>query len=147
MTFDYDLDEDINPSDFTFPEFGRRLRREVPREEVFDAEAVRRLEEQWSARQHRRRRALLPGDENHVHDHGAEPTKSCSILGVKYELGEVIGVASDNCLECRCAAQAMFCSPKCCFFALEERLLREGRRSSPDQEPPRPHPLQAYIIE
>ena len=53
------------------------------------------------------------------------------------------GVASDNCLECRCAAQAMFCSPKCCFFALEERLLREARGG--EEQPPRPHPLQAYI--
>ena len=93
MTFDYDLgEEDVNPTDFMFPEFGRRLRRS-PQEEIFDAEAVKRLEEEWSARQRRRRRSLLPGDENHVHGHGhgAGAVKSCSILGVQYELGEVIG--------------------------------------------------------
>ena len=91
MTFDYDLEEDINPTEFMFPEFGRRLRRSLQEEEVFDAEAVRRLEKEWSSRQRRRRRSLLPGDVNHVHGHGADAVKSCSILGVKYELGEVIG--------------------------------------------------------
>ena len=93
MTFDYDLEEeDIDPTDFMFPGFGRRLRRSL-QEDVFDAEAVKRLEEEWSARQRRRRRSLLPGDVNHVHGHGhgAGAVKSCSILGVQYELGEVIG--------------------------------------------------------
>ena len=94
MTFDYDLEEDIDPSDFMFPEFGRRLRRSLPAEEAFDAAAVRRLEEEWSLRQRRRRRSLLPGDGNHVHSH--EHTKSCSILGVKYELGEVIGEYTEH---------------------------------------------------
>ncbi|XP_037087133.1 uncharacterized protein LOC119107700 [Pollicipes pollicipes] len=154
MNFDYDLEEDIDLSDFMFPEFGRRLRRAADVDDVFDAAAVRRLEAEWSSR--RRRRSLLPGDENHVHDHHHEHehehehaveqhAKTCSIMGVRYELGEVIGVASDNCLECRCAAQAMFCSPKCCFFALEERLLREGRQASADERLPRPHPLQALL--
>jgi len=163
LNFDYDLgDEDIDLSDFMFPEFGRRLRRSVDVDdvfvdvdEVFDAAAVRRLEAEWSARR-RRRRSLLPGDENHVHhgehhgehdEHHAHPAeeKTCSILGVKYQLGEVIGVASDNCLECRCAAQALFCSPKCCFFAVEERLLREGRQVRAEDDKRRPHPLHTLL--
>ncbi|XP_018009879.1 uncharacterized protein LOC108667371 [Hyalella azteca] len=42
--------------------------------------------------------------------------KSCTILGVKYNLGEVVGVASDACMECRCAAGDLYCSPRCCFL-------------------------------
>ena len=96
MTFDYDVEhEHINPSDFMFPEFGRRLRRSLLDREIFDADTVRRLEQQWSARQ-RRRRSLLPGDDNHVHSHSHHEAKSCSILGVKYELGEVIGEYSSE---------------------------------------------------
>ncbi|KAF2349977.1 hypothetical protein FHG87_019271 [Trinorchestia longiramus] len=42
--------------------------------------------------------------------------RSCTILGVQYQLGEVVGVASDPCMECRCAAGDLFCSPRCCFL-------------------------------
>jgi len=72
--------------------------------------------------------------------------KSCTILGVKYGLGDVIGVATDPCMECRCAAGDLFCSPRCCFnpaplavnrlqiIQHEEALKRQGH-SVP------PHPL------
>ncbi|CAG0921412.1 unnamed protein product [Notodromas monacha] len=51
--------------------------------------------------------------------------RGCDILGIRYEVGEVIGVASDLCMECRCAAQALFCSPKCCSSsALSTRVKR-----------------------
>ncbi|KAL7635455.1 UNVERIFIED_CONTAM: hypothetical protein RMT77_014524 [Armadillidium vulgare] len=71
---------------------------------------------------------------------------SCTVFGVPYNLGEVIGVASDVCMECRCAAGEMFCSPKCCFlpspFSVgtpgENALFVLGR--SRDAMRP-PHPL------
>lgn len=86
-----------------FPEFGRRLRRDIPGD-VFDAETVRHLEAEW--RRRRRRRSLLPGDDNHVHHHHhhdhdhheeeANRAKTCTILGVQYELGEVVGKYPDH---------------------------------------------------
>ncbi|XP_063841098.1 uncharacterized protein LOC135089450 [Scylla paramamosain] len=69
--------------------------------------------------------------------------KSCTILGVKYNLGEVIGVASDVCMECRCAAGRMFCSPRCCFLPspLTLSLAHLEDLISAAPPPPRPHPL------
>jgi len=37
------------------------------------------------------------------------------IRGIAYLTGEIIGVASNNCLECRCAKNSMYCTPLCCF--------------------------------
>ncbi|XP_069178151.1 uncharacterized protein [Procambarus clarkii] len=92
-----------------------------------------------------RRRRSLDGSQVHHHNH-LHHDKSCTILGVKYNLGEVIGVASDVCMECRCAAGKMFCSPKCCFLPsplhLTERHQLAFARRQPD--PSRPHPL-SYV--
>ncbi|GAB6030876.1 hypothetical protein CHUAL_007708 [Chamberlinius hualienensis] len=47
----------------------------------------------------------------------------CDILGVKYGIGELVGVASDPCMECRCALDSLYCSPKCCFQpSVDEKL-------------------------
>jgi len=74
--------------------------------------------------------------------------KSCTILGVKYGLGEVVGVASTPCLECRCAAGDLFCSPRCCFRAaplapnrLQVRQHEQGLLRG--LQDPLPHPLTA----
>ncbi|XP_022250576.1 kielin/chordin-like protein isoform X2 [Limulus polyphemus] len=72
----------------------------------------------------------------------------CVILSVPYRRGETIGVASNSCLECRCANGSMFCSPKCCFQPTgpEENsflVSRSGRRS---WVPVVEHPL-AYLRE
>lgn len=69
--------------------------------------------------------------------------KSCTILGVKYNLGEVIGVASSVCMECRCAAGKMFCSPRCCFLPspLSLTIAHLNSLTSAGSPPPRPHPL------
>lgn len=95
------------------------------------------------------------GDHDHHHDHPHDDNhnndnhihvpkdKSCTILGVRYNLGEVIGVASDVCMECRCAAGKMFCSPRCCFLpsplSLTIALLQDLAGNPPP--PARPHPL------
>ncbi|CAL4131468.1 unnamed protein product [Meganyctiphanes norvegica] len=133
----------------------RRLIREVPSTSSmrlpvdepfpvkFDSEFVGRLES------HLRTRRAVNGSSHH--NHGVKfhqtPDKSCTILGVKYNLGEVIGVATDVCMECRCAAGNMYCSPKCCFQHSPFKLEQEDHdffsksRKDIDDDPPKPHPL------
>ncbi|KAI9557034.1 hypothetical protein GHT06_016831 [Daphnia sinensis] len=80
----------------------------------FDKEFVIRLVE----RQIRSKRSIndvASGNHHHHHHDHHEEDRGCTILGIHYQLGEVIGVATDVCRECRCAAQSLFCSPKCCF--------------------------------
>ncbi|KAK8725203.1 hypothetical protein OTU49_010754 [Cherax quadricarinatus] len=90
-----------------------------------------------------RERRALDGSHHHHHHH---QDKSCTILGVKYNLGEVIGVASDVCMECRCAAGKMFCSPRCCFLPspLHLSLNHQQALASRGPLPARPHPL-SYV--
>ncbi len=62
----------------------------------------------------------------------------CVIRGIAYFTGETIGVASNNCLECRCAKNSMYCTPLCCFqrasvnedFATNYRMNRQEVRFS-----------------
>ncbi|XP_042884137.1 uncharacterized protein LOC122260793 [Penaeus japonicus] len=104
----------------------------------FDADFVSRVE-----RSLRVRRAVNGSHHHHHHDPN---DKSCMILGVKYNLGEVIGVASDVCMECRCAAGNMYCSPKCCFLPSPFTLTSQHHQefSTRPQEAPSPHPL-SYV--
>lgn len=85
---------------------------------------------------------------HHHHHHHEEEDRGCSILGVRYELGEVVGVATDSCQECRCAAQSLFCSPKCCFkpapLQLAGDTIRFLEQGIDPQEGPQ-HPL--YYIQ
>lgn len=95
---------------------------------------------------HRRRRSI---DSDHHHHHEAEeaPSNDCTILGVRYELGQVVGVASDPCQECRCAAQSLFCSPKCCFLPSQLDSRRLGQEPYDEYRALQPlaqHPL-AYV--
>ncbi|KAK4311773.1 hypothetical protein Pmani_016730 [Petrolisthes manimaculis] len=84
--------------------------------------------------------------DDHHHHHNDPHDKTCTILGVVYNLGEVIGVASDVCMECRCAAGKMFCSPRCCFLPSPLSLTssQEHRLASRQLDPPKPHPL-SYV--
>lgn len=103
----------------------------------------------------RQKRAILGFAEHHHHhhDHPDEPLdRGCVILGVRYDVGDVIGIATDVCQECRCAAQALFCSPKCCFNPAPLRRLTGDDvnnlvRSSADNAPQRiaPHPLHSIM--
>lgn len=131
----------------------------------FDKELVIELVD----RHVRSRRAINGGGGNHHHhhhDHHHEDDRGCHILGVRYELGEVVGelllqfpccsvtvddqlriptgVATDVCQECRCAAQSLFCSPKCCFkpapLQLAGDFIRFLEQPSSTQEGPQ-HPL------
>lgn len=92
----------------------------------------------------RARRAI--DDHHHHHNDPHHHDKSCTILGVVYYLGEVIGVASDVCMECRCAAGKMFCSPRCCFLPspLAISPSRQHALSSRQPDAPKPHPL-SYV--
>ncbi|CAG0893645.1 unnamed protein product [Cyprideis torosa] len=76
---------------------------------------------------------------------------SCSILGVQYNLGETIGVASNVCLECRCAAGSLYCSPKCCFnpagVSAADAQKYLGASSSRTPRVSREHPLQHLLEE
>lgn len=107
----------------------------------FDEDFVARVE-----RSLRPRRSVDGSHHHQEHPHHHHHDKSCTILGVKYNLGEVIGVASDVCMECRCAAGKMYCSPKCCFlpspFLLTPEHHQTFARRQPD--PPSPHPL-SYV--
>jgi len=71
--------------------------------------------------------------------------KSCTILGVKYGLGEVVGVATTPCMECRCAAGDLFCSPRCCFttapLAPNRLQVRQHEQGLLRGQEPLPHPL------
>lgn len=120
------------------PTSALRLPIDEPFPVKFDAEFVNRLE-----RSVRVPRAI---NGSHLHPHHHAHDKSCMVLGIKYNLGEVIGVASGVCMECRCAAGKMFCSPKCCFlpspFDLTHRHTQQ--LSSKPQDPPAPHPL-SYV--
>ncbi|XP_042898421.1 uncharacterized protein [Parasteatoda tepidariorum] len=64
----------------------------------------------------------------------------CNVLGVPYKTGDLMGVASSFCMECRCGKQNMFCSPRCCFQYAdfnENTTLREQQQYFR----PQPHPL------
>lgn len=96
-------------------------------------------------RQIRSRRAI---NASAVHNHHNEPVdRGCTILGVRYHLGDVVGIATDVCQECRCAAQSLYCSPKCCFkaapFQINEQLIRsyEDTPASNTNDPVVQHPL------
>lgn len=114
----------------------------------FDQEFVVRLVE----RQIRSKRSInnsASGNHHHHHHHDHhEEDRGCTILGIHYQLGEVIGVATDVCRECRCAAQSLFCSPKCCFkpAPLQQvtgdfvRVLEQSPAPASGLEAPR-HPL------
>uniref|UniRef100_T1JB94 VWFC domain-containing protein n=1 Tax=Strigamia maritima TaxID=126957 RepID=T1JB94_STRMM len=67
----------------------------------------------------------------------------CEILGVKYRIGELVGVATDPCLECRCALDALYCSPKCCFQPAEpdDDVAQQIQRSD-GHKPLQHNPLQ-----
>ncbi|XP_068231080.1 uncharacterized protein [Palaemon carinicauda] len=103
-----------------------------------DAEFVARIER--SVRVPR----AINGSHHHAHHHTHD--KSCMVLGVKYNLGEVIGVASGVCMECRCAAGKMFCSPKCCFLPSPFELTSRDTQLLSDrpEEAAAPHPL-SYV--
>ncbi|KAG8201456.1 hypothetical protein JTE90_024326 [Oedothorax gibbosus] len=49
-------------------------------------------------------------DNNVTHTSG-----DCNILGVPYKTGDLMGIATSFCLECRCAERKLYCSPRCCF--------------------------------
>ncbi|XP_042210250.1 uncharacterized protein LOC121858080 [Homarus americanus] len=114
----------------------------LPVDEPFPA----KFDEAFVARVERsvRMRRALDGSSAHHHHHHHD--KSCTILGVKYNLGEVIGVASDVCMECRCAAGKMFCSPRCCFLPspFQLSLNHQEALTSRQPGPARPHPL-SYV--
>lgn len=57
-----------------------------------------------------------------------EQKLTCDILGVEYKVGELVGVASDPCMECRCALDSLYCSPKCCFQPAE--TLQDASKAS-----------------
>jgi len=96
-------------------------------------------------RQIRSRRAI---NSSAAHNHHHQPVdRGCTILGVRYDLGDVVGIATDVCQECRCAAQSLYCSPKCCFkaapFQISEQLIRsyENTSSGDPNDPAVQHPL------
>ncbi|XP_054159618.1 kielin/chordin-like protein [Oppia nitens] len=73
----------------------------------------------------------------------------CVIRGIAYFTGETIGVASNNCLECRCARNSMYCSPLCCTYqrtTTEENFGINYRRIDTQSRVPDPNPL-AHIYE
>ena len=67
----------------------------------------------------------------------------CVIRGIAYFTGETIGVASNNCLECRCAKSSMFCTPLCCFQSttVEENFGFNYRRVDTQNRVADPNPL------
>lgn len=140
MNFDYDLDENIDLSQYAFPEFGRRLRRGVPDSMNFDSDLVKHFD---TSRKRRVTRSTL---EDHFERRKIQKNDSCRLLGVTYQIGEVIGVASDYCMQCRCASQAMFCSPRCCFYNLRQRSIGLDPATTRGPTPgPRRHPLHQYL--
>ncbi|XP_045136409.1 LOW QUALITY PROTEIN: uncharacterized protein LOC123519304 [Portunus trituberculatus] len=98
---------------------------------------------EWAGEEGHRGRREIGNPHYHKAPNHIPLDKSCTILGVKYNLGEVIGVASDMCMECRCAAGRMFCSPRCCFLPspLTLTLAHLDILTSAAPPPPRPHPL------
>ncbi|KAF8791180.1 uncharacterized protein LOC129959638 [Argiope bruennichi] len=48
-------------------------------------------------------------------DFSNQSAGDCTVLGVPYRTGDLMGIATKFCLECRCGRQNMFCSPRCCF--------------------------------
>jgi len=128
---------------------GRPGRYEEPFPVRFDDEFVARLVQPRA----RQKRAILGSsvdnhDHHHDHHHDDEPIDNdCTILGVKYQLGQVVGVASDQCQECRCAAQSLWCSPKCCFkpapFEIVPHLMTvfEETRNQPSETAVQKNPL------
>ncbi|MPC78983.1 hypothetical protein E2C01_073494 [Portunus trituberculatus] len=71
---------------------------------------------------------------------------ACTTNGQKLDSASHIyssSVASDMCMECRCAAGRMFCSPRCCFLPspLTLTLAHLDDLTSAAPPPPRPHPL------
>ncbi|XP_065571947.1 uncharacterized protein LOC136034602 [Artemia franciscana] len=75
------------------------------------------------------------------------PENSCKIAGIMYQVGETVGVASDLCLECRCAAQKLFCSPKCCFKPAPLFVNNRPTYRSLDEASSNKHPLQFLLRE
>ncbi|GIY04129.1 uncharacterized protein CEXT_476081 [Caerostris extrusa] len=65
----------------------------------------------------------------------------CTVLGVPYRTGDLMGIATKFCLECRCGRQNMFCSPRCCFKHANlyenatERIAAERGPRIPDKHP------------
>ena len=72
----------------------------------------------------------------------------CVIRGIAYFTGETIGVASSNCLECRCAKNSMYCTPLCCLrkTSVDEHNGFNYRRMEPFNRPVEPNPL-AHIYQ
>lgn len=67
----------------------------------------------------------------------------CRILGVPYKTGDLVGVASHSCLECRCARNELYCSPRCCFSRLDlgDKPSAVMRALSRGSRIPERHPL------
>jgi len=86
-------------------------------------------------------------DNSHRQHHSQLLDRGCTILGVRYELGDVVGIATDVCQECRCAAQSLYCSPKCCFkvapFQINDQHIRayQNTPTGNSNEPVVQHPL------
>ncbi|RWS14661.1 filaggrin-like protein [Dinothrombium tinctorium] len=80
---------------------------------------------------------------------GDRPVKGdCVIRGISYFTGEIIGVATSNCLECRCAKNSMYCTPLCCYehtTSVEEEAEKKYRFQQ-EKRPLDPNPL-AHISE
>lgn len=105
----------------------------------FDRDFVVQLD-----RQIRSRRSI---NASAAHNHHQPVDRGCTILGVRYHLGDVVGIATDVCQECRCAAQSLYCSPKCCFkaaaFQINEQVIRsyEDTPAVNPNDPAVQHPL------
>ncbi|GFU57723.1 uncharacterized protein TNCV_3638741 [Trichonephila clavipes] len=74
-------------------------------------------------------------------------TGDCSVLGVPYRTGDLMGIATKFCLECRCGQQNMFCSPKCCFkhASLTQKMFLEREDSVSGNGNIEKHPLD-YLL-
>lgn len=72
----------------------------------------------------------------------------CNILGVPYKVGDLMGIATSYCLECRCAIRKMYCSPKCCFHNVDYDMTpSEQLAATRYPKTPVRHPLSHLITE